>query len=540
MGTSAATQAAGPIGDRQGFGSPAPMGGAAIGDRQGFGSSPLESGAVTGDRHGLDVIPRSGGSSVVPVPAVAKLASDTPGPDVLQGVQTPAVTIHKSGPQEVQINRPAVFTIVVRNTGRVPVHGVVVHDRVPRGTRLVQTTPPAQSTADGHLEWRLATLDPGSETRISVELVPEVEGEIGSVATVSFAATATTRAVSTRPVLKLALSGPRTVLLGKTVTLDIVVSNEGTGAAEGVVVREDAPSVLRHEKGEKLEYEIGTMAPGEVKQLSLTLTAVTPGRGINRLSVRGEGGLTDRQELDIEVVAPKLAVEIDGPKRRFLNRKAEYLLHIGNMGTAAARDVDIILQLPKGIKFVEAGENGRYDAGRHTVRWDLEELPAEKQGEASLVVLPTETGDQLLRLEARAALSDPAVSEHVVKVEGLSELQFTIEDSADPIELGSETVYTVKIRNEGSRPDSNVQLLMAFPEGIAAIEAEGATRAAPRENGLIEFAPVAELAAGQEVVYRIRAKGVQDGRHLVRIRVTSDQAGVLITKEEQTRVYQDR
>ncbi len=509
------------------------MGGATIGDRQG-------SAVATGDRHGLDIPPRSGGASVVPVPAVARLASDTPGPDVLQGVQTPVVTIHKSGPQEVQVNRPAVFTIVVRNTGRVPVHGVVVHDRVPRGTRLVQTTPPAQSTADGRLEWRLATLDPGSETRISVELVPEVEGEIGSVATVSFAATATTRSVSTRPVLKLALSGPRTVLLGNTVTLDIVVSNEGTGAAEGVVLQEDAPSVLRHEKGEKLEYEIGTMAPGEVKQLSLTLTAATPGRGINRLSVRGEGGLSDQQELDIEVVAPKLAVQIDGPKRRFLNRKAEYLLRIGNMGTAAAKDVDIILQLPKGMKFVEAFENGRYDASRHTVRWNLEELPPEREGQARLVVLPTETGDQLLRLEARAALSDPAVSEHVVNVEGLSELQFTIEDSADPIELDSETVYTVKIRNEGSRPDSNVQLLVAFPEGIAAIEAEGATRATPRENGLIEFAPIAELAPGQEVVYRIRAKGVQDGRHLVRMRVTSDQAGVLITKEEQTRVYRDR
>ena len=81
---------------------------------------------------------------------------------------------------------------------------------------------------------------------------------------------------------------------------------------------------------------------------------------------------------------------------------------------------------------------------------------------------------------------------------------------------------------------------MAFPEGVTPIEAVGATQAEPRENGLIVFASIPELAAGQEVVYRVRAKGVSEGRHIVRARVTSDQSGGLVTKEEQTRVYQDR
>ncbi len=494
----------------------------------------LDRGAAPGSRS-------LGGASPFPAaPPVARLARDVPAPDAPVGAQTPAVTIQKLGPREVQVNRPATFTIVVRNTGTVPVHEVLVHDRVPKGTRLVKTTPPATPLEEGGLQWRIPTLDPGAQMRIAVEVIPESEGEIGSVATVSFAATASARAVSTRPVLKLAVSGPRTVLLGNTATLDIVVSNEGTGAAEGVVLQEDAPEVLRHEKGSKLEYAIGTMAPGETQRISLVLHAVAPGKGINRLTVRGAGGLLDQRELDIEVVAPKLIVGIEGPKRRFVDRKAEYRLQIGNTGTAAAKNVDIVLQLPKGMRFIEAGENGQYDSSRHTVRWNLVELPAHKQGETRLVVVPTEPGQQLLRLEATAPLCDRAVIEHAIAVEGLSELMFTIEDSADPIELGAETTYTVKIRNEGSRSDTNIQLTMAFPEGITAIEAVGATQAEPRENGLIVFAAIPELAAGQEVVYRVRAKGVSAGRHIVRARVTSDQSGVLVTKEEQTRVYQDR
>ncbi len=479
-------------------------------------------------------------AEVASLPAVAALAADTPGPASAQGAQNPTVTIHKSGPREVQVNRPATFQIAVRNSGAVPVHNVVVYDRVPRGTRLVQTTPPAKEIGDGQLEWRFSSLEPGTETVISLELVPLEEGEIGSVATVAFAAQATARAVSTRPVLKLALSGPRTVLLGDTMTIDIVVSNEGTGAAEGVILREDAPEVLRHEKGQKLEYEIGTLAPGETRRLTLALQAMAAGRGLNRLSVRGEGDLADEQELDVEVIAPKLTVDIDGPKRRYLDRKADYYLSIANRGTASAKDVDVVLQLPKGMQFIEAGDNGRYNATSHTVHWNLAELPAQKQGGVRLFVLPIETGDQLLRLEATARLSDRAVFEHTVNVDSLSELSFTIEDTADPIELGSETSYVIKIRNQGSRTDSNIRLVIAFPDGVEALDAEGATAGKPKEGGLVEFDPVPQLAPGKELIYRIRARGTADGSHLIRARVISDQAGVQVTKEEQTRVYTDR
>jgi hypothetical protein len=42
------------------------------------------------------------------------------------------------------------------------------------------------------------------------------------------------------------------------------------------------------------------------------------------------------------------------------------------------------------------------------------------------------------------------------------------------------------------------------------------------------------------MVYRIKARGVRDGRHKIEAIVMSDQSTVPVTKEESTMVYDDR
>ena len=466
-------------------------------------------------------------------------ASDVPGSRELEGVQMPAITIHKVAPGEVQVNRPATLRTIVRNTGQATVDGVMVLDRVPRGTRLVHTNPPAEQRPDGTLMWKLESLQPGQQAAIEMEVVPQQEGEIGSVARVLFSSAASARTVCTRPELKLVLSAPKQILIGQRVTIDITVSNVGSGPVDDVVLLEDVPEQLSHEAGRKLEYGIGRLQPGETRRISLSLNAVRPGTAVNRMTVRGAGDLTDAEELSIDVIAPKLQVGIEGPKRRYLEREASFRVRVANVGTAASRDISLRLHLPKGLKYVQTDTRGRYDPATHTVSWRLEELAPGAAGDAVVKVLPVETGEQLIRLECTAPLEQRPRAEHAVSVEALSELTFRVDDTADPIELGSETTYEIKVRNEGGRPDSRIEVEVAFPPGIEPVEANGATQAR-LQNGVVVFQPLAELAPGREVKYRIRARGTQAGSHLVKVRVKSDQGGVSVTREEQTRVYTDQ
>ena len=66
------------------------------------------------------------------------------------------LTIEKTAPPEIQIGKPAKFVIKVRNAGSVSAHGVEIHDTIPQGTQLIETTPPAQRGRQGTLMWESA------------------------------------------------------------------------------------------------------------------------------------------------------------------------------------------------------------------------------------------------------------------------------------------------------------------------------------------------------------------------------------------------
>src|SRR5690606_17285656 len=116
-------------------------------------------------------------------------------------------------------------------------------------------------------------------------------GDIGSVASLTFRADASARARVTRPQLKLEATMPSKVLIGETAKLKILVSNPGTGPATGVFLTEKVPPGLKHEGGSELEFEVGTLVPGETRELELVLAAAQPGVVTNVLSARGDSDL---------------------------------------------------------------------------------------------------------------------------------------------------------------------------------------------------------------------------------------------------------
>ena len=338
--------------------------------------------------------------------------SGKPGGSQLEGPQTPQLTIQKTAPSEVQVGKAATFMIKVKNTGQVPAYGVEVRDEIPRGTRLVTTKPQAARGIRGELVWPLGTVKPGDESAIEVQLLPVEEGELGSVATVTFNAEASARTTATKPQLVIKCLGPKRVLIGEEVGLSITLSNPGTGIAQKVVLEERVPPGLQHAAGPELEYEIGELKPGESRQLELKLTAANAGLITNILSARGDGNLRAEDRHEFEVVAPQLDIVMEGPKRRFLEREATYTFSVSNPGTAPARQVELIAQLPPGLKFVSANNAGRYEEVSRTVHWSLEELPCKETGSVALTTVPTEIGEQKLRLRGTAEKGLTVEKEH--------------------------------------------------------------------------------------------------------------------------------
>lgn len=479
-----------------------------------------------------------GGSSGYGEGPAALMASNVPGDHQLEGQQAPSIVIEKSAPEEIQVNRKATFQVRVRNNGNAPAHNVVVVDRVPNGTRFVDATPPVAPTADGTLIWQIDVVQPGEEVVLAMNVLPQTAGEIGSVAQATFQTFASVRTVCTRPELKLDVKVAEEILIGQPATLDITITNVGNGAAEKVVIEEDVPDGFTHAAGRELEHEIGTLQPQEAKRLSLVLDSAKPGTFQNHMTVRGEGNLFDEDVRPIRVISPQLQVAMQGPSLRYLDRQATYAVTLANPGTAAAKNVQLVTYLPKGMKYVTSDNQGQYDTQSHAVYWSLEELPVSKQGSVHVTVLPIEPGAHKLKSDVQADLGLKEACEHEVVVEGVAELAFVISDVADPIEVGSETTYEIKVHNRGSKADTNIQLVAELPPGVTPTSGDGPTQGTV-QGQMVVFGPLARLGPNEEAVFKVHARGTASGDHVMRAQLRSGELRVPVTKEEITRVYAD-
>ncbi|MEL7338803.1 MAG: hypothetical protein AAFN70_21650, partial [Planctomycetota bacterium] len=247
-----------------------------------------------------------------------------PGDPRFEGVQTPAVVIHKQAPREVKVGRAATFVIDVKNTGTADASNVRVFDRVPEGMDLTSVTPTPTRGESGLLTWDLGTVPVGSQRQIKMQLTPKREGEMGSVAKVTFQATAGVRTVSTQPKLSIRQTVRPSYMIGSDIEIELEIANTGSGSASNVILQEDVPEGLQHPKGRQLDNALGTLRPNDVRRQVLRMKAIKAGKIKNTIRLVSADAETATSTVEVNVVAPDVAVELNGPGRRYLDRNATY------------------------------------------------------------------------------------------------------------------------------------------------------------------------------------------------------------------------
>ncbi len=452
----------------------------------------------------------------------------------------PALAVQKIAPREIQVNREATFELVVKNTGRATAENVQVHDFVPDGTRLVETVPQATNSTGGRLVWNLGALTPGQQTSIKMKVSPQRTGNIGSVAHVTFGAQASAKTVCTQAKLSIRHEAPEQVLLGQNMVMNIFVENKGNGAAENVILQEDVPEGLKFATGQtELEYEIGTLPPGASRRVQLPLQAAKVGQIQNLLVAHGAGDLRATDTVNMRVIAPSLTLRSEGPNRKFLNRKATHRFSLGNQGTAAATNVQVVARLPRGLQFVSASQDGGYDRNNHAVVWRLAKLDPQKIGTVELTTLPVGVGAHQIDVSAVADLNQKQETKQPLTVQQLSELFFDIDDSADAIEVNTGTTFRIRVNNQGQIPAKNVRIHVDFPTALRPTEVQGGIQ--HQINGQkVLVNPIPIMQPGQEITFVISAEALQAGEHRTVVSVRSDDREIAISKEESTHVYSDR
>lgn len=474
--------------------------------------------------------------------ALTSLVSNEPGSRYLDGSQNPIMLIQKRGPEEVRVGKKATFVITVRNAGNSTAHDVTVVDSVPLGMRFSEANPQVNPNAEGILTWKLGEMPAGDERTINLQMIPERQGELGSVATVHFTAQASLRTVATQPKLEIQIESQPESLIGDSQLIAVIVKNVGTGVARGVRLEADLPAQLRHESGDQHLEAIfpNDLPPNQSQRIELRSTAAQPGDATCVIRALTEDGAEAQQQVPITVLSPALAASIEGPRLRYLDRQATYKFKIVNNGSAPATNLKFVVRLPSGLRFNASDNNlADYNPSDHTVSLGLQELPVGQPAVFELTVLPVERGTQVLTLNATADLGLTTEAKGQVVVEGLAELAFTIGQDNGTIEVGSSSTYTVQVTNIGNNPDKDVRLAVQLPAGAQVLKVDAPVRYRAEGNQIL-FEPIPEMRNKDQHTFRFQVQHSQAGSLIVRTQLTSANWPVAVVKEEGTLVYNDQ
>jgi uncharacterized repeat protein (TIGR01451 family) len=492
---------------------------------------PIQSGQVNGVPN-ADLMPPATGSM-----------PDGPGPgataDNPTGRQEPAVSLEWIGPVTARLNQPATYQILAKNISAAPVHNVVLHHRIPTGVRLGATDPKAVNEG-GILTWDLGTLMPSQEKRIDLQIVPEAKVQFNCQASVTFTGSSTLKVLVREPKLVLKVAVPDKIVQGDTATVSLTVSNPGDGQADHVKVKALLPEGLEHARGKIVEVDLGNLTANENRTVQLVCLTKTPGPQVVDCTAVADAGLSAQDTAKLEVVLPRLDLAVSGPRLRYLERHATYTLKVTNPGSAAASNVSILHQLPQGFKFVTASNGGRHDLTTRTVAWFIGDLTPGESREVTLEAIAINVGDHRHTVSATAARGLKAEGDILTRVEGLSALLMELCDTDDPVEVGAETSYEIRVTNTGSKTETNLELVCTVPDKMEFRGAKSSTGCKYRVEGHdVIFEPLPRLAPRADAIYRVLVRGIAAGDLRFRARIRADGLTEPVLREESTKVYGD-
>ena len=452
--------------------------------------------------------------------------------DAPRGPQRPELKIEKIAPPNATLNQPMVYTIVIRNIGESAANSVLVEDQVPMGTKLSGTIPRAELTGK-KLIWRLGTIKPGEQKEIQVKVVPVAEGQVGSIATVNFSAEVASRTTIATPKLSLKLTAAPQARVNETVTLNFQITNNGTVDASRVVLRNVIPENLKlADVAERdLEYEIGTIAAGKTQSVQLPLTALRPGKAVNRAIITTDGASAAEQQVEINVIGQIVGLSRHGQTNWFVGRPIEFENRLTNNSLNPTNNTVVVESLPSTVEFVSASNGGSLDPKQRTVTWHVPHLDPNQTLALKIKVVPKAIGNHAGSVHVTENNRKGAATDYQFKTIGTSDLKIEFAEKAEAYSKGEQFTTRMVIRNKGSGAASNVAVRVTLPAELQFVSVRGP--ASHKTSGReIIFEPITEIGGQGNVHFDLTLRAINVGDSKLQVELQSDQFKKPLTHEE--------
>ncbi|MFM7148248.1 MAG: hypothetical protein ACKO23_00230, partial [Gemmataceae bacterium] len=296
-----------------------------------------------------------------PPPAIAESVPPPPSPKV----ESASVDVQKLGPKEIARYDIVNFRIEVRNPGLSPIKSINIRETLPSGLTFLNSKTPEKN--QNPLEWSVTNLQPGETRAIEYQAVAKELGVQNSQVIIEGQGIVQKEAKHSirvgQPELKLQVVGPSQRDSGRNATYYILVANPGTYALSNLQLSNELPMDIEFVGasdggrfvGNRVQWKIGPLGPGEKRSIQLLLRSRRPGTFKSVVTGIADRGLSESAKCETNFnQARDLSLEIDANSRPLeVDKTSELTFRLKNNGKVREGNVVAQILLPANIDLVE-------------------------------------------------------------------------------------------------------------------------------------------------------------------------------------------
>ena len=458
--------------------------------------------------------------------------------------ETSALWVEKTVPAEVLVGQPFDVVYKVSNLTDLTLQDVTLTANAGSNFTPEQATPEPDKVDGNEGTWVIGDLPARGTKEIRIRGAAAAEGFVTGCGSVTFRPVLCETVKVVKPAIELVKTMPAQVIQCDPIAVKLVVRNNGSSALTGVRVADSLPAGLLTDGGQSsVAFDAGTLAPGESKEFAFNATATKTGVFKNPAKATSAQGVEAAAEASVKVVKPVLTLACETPVQKeilgvkyteFIGRPFTVCWEIKNTGDAPSAGTILYWPLSNDLTLRSTTDGGALKDGN--VVWDLGTLaPGASKKVCATVSGNVSIEDFRLTAKVTGACAEPAVSACNVFIMGVNAILVEVVDDPDPIQVGEQTTYTVRVTNQGGGIDLRDLVIKAkFPEGM---DPGVASNGGQISGKSVVWPTVAALPVKQSVSYTVTGKAVKAGDNRLEVEVMTRARQSPITETESTTAY---
>lgn len=448
--------------------------------------------------------------------------------------------VEQIGAREVRVGQPYTYQIRITNLTDQSISGIVIRERIPENFKLTSETA-RDDDKEHRARFDVGELGPKQSKTIEVTGSASEPGTLDTCLSASYnPPMMCTHVAVVAPAIKAIVEGPSQIDVCQDLNYRYTVTNTGTGTAHNVVLQEALPNGLTTTDGQKsFSVNVGDLAQGQSRDVNARLRATEAGRYTTYAVAHSDAGDAKTPEVATQVLAPRLAVTISGPKEAFLGQQVAYQVTVTNRGDAPAMAARVRLgSTPGHVQFVGAtgADGARLASDREAGGEGLGTLAPNESRSLTVNFNTLQEGAIAVDATAAAKCAHDVTTYANTNIGTITASALIVTHDPDPVLVGTNVTYRLILENKGSAPDHDVRISAKLPEGLQFVSSNGQTQGT--NNGQeITFGAIPTLEPKQKVTWTVTAKAIHAEEAQFEATMVSQSTPKAAVKIEPTKLY---